>query len=137
VTTGLPAGLGTTHELYLNVPGADAYAFQTAIGYPGFDTVSLPSTAEESFSLHLLDGSPDQILFPGETLPLGGVSTFELIGDPPDVTLGVSFATSDTTAIGPVYDTIFTANTTPAVPEPGTLILLASALLSFGVIRKR
>ena len=79
-TTGLPPGLGTTDELYLGIPGGDAYAFQTAPGSAGFATVSLPSTASGNFMLHLLDGTPDQQLSPGETLALNDVAEFELIG---------------------------------------------------------
>jgi hypothetical protein len=132
-TTALPTGLGKTNELYLDLPGGDAYAFRTATGSADFTTVSLPSTATASFTLHLLDGTPDQTLSPGETLALNDVTEFELIGDPSDLVLGVSFGDG---LIGPLFDAVFTASTITVsdAPEPGTLDLLGAGMLGLGVL---
>jgi hypothetical protein len=129
-------GLGIASEYYIDAGPGDAYSFSTG-GAP-FETVSLPSDAPGSFTLETFDGAPDQMLDPGETLAFATpVDDFALVGDPPGLVLGVSFATTDPAAIGDIWGASYTANAVVDVDEPGSLALLGASLAGSVALRRR
>jgi hypothetical protein len=128
---------------------ATGYIYQIGAGNPDFASVELPDIGNPTpYDLYLWNGTAfvfDTTLAANTVsdFATGGVSELEILGIDPSLGLNPSDATAFITGLTFEDAGNFTGTMTPvttevgAVPEPGSLTILASALFSFVFMRRR
>ena len=129
---------------YIDPTVATGYIYKTGSGNPNFASVGLPDIGNPNpYDLYLWNGSAFvfDTMLAADTLfdfAAGGVSEFEVLGIDPSLGLDPNNTTAFITALTFEGSGSFTGTMTPIttnVPEPGSLMLLVSSLLGFGLIR--
>jgi hypothetical protein len=126
------------------------YVYQIGVGNPNFASVELPNIGNPiPYDVYLWNGTAfvfDTTLAANTVFDfgLGGVNEFEILGIDPSLGLDPNNTTAFITGLTFVDAGNFTGTMTPittevaaAVPEPGSLAILASAFFGFVVIRRR
>ena len=127
---------------------ATGYIYQTGAGDPNFASVELPNIGNSGpYGVYLWNGMSfvfDAALAANTVFDFapGGVNEFEVLGIDPQLGLDPSNTTAFITTLTFEGAGRFTGTMTPVitdvgVPEPTTLVLLATGLLGCSVIRRR
>jgi hypothetical protein len=160
VTSGVPINLPTVNpttgaysynmtvtagtEYFIDPAVATGYAYQIGAGDPNFASVQLPSIQTNDFDLsYLVDGLwLTALVAPGGTFdfPSGGVTSFNVTGIDPSLMLNPNDATAFITGLTFTANGPFTGTQTPLtenVPEPSTIVILASGLAGILLSQRR
>ncbi len=131
-------------EYFIDPEIAVGYAYQSGAGNPNFASVQLPDIQANSFDLAYLESGAwlTTLVAPGSTFdfPDGGVSSFDVTGIDPSLTLDPGDTTAFLTGLTFTANGSFTGTQTPLtedVPEPSSILLFGSALAGLLVIRRR
>ena len=132
-------------QIALDPVVAVGYDFQIGAGDPLFASVELPDVGDGLFDLYLFDGidwifdrqlvAGDEFFFAGP-----GVDRFRVLGIEPSAGLDPLDTTAFVALVKFAGDGRFTgtmtAITQQTVPEPGSLALLAAAVIGMGAVRR-
>ena len=131
-------------EYFIDPSVAIGYTYQIGSDDPNFASVQLPSIQTDDFDLsYLVDGLwLTALVAPGGSFyfPSGGVTSFDVTGIDPSLMLNPDDATAFVTGLTFTASGSFTGTQTPLtdnVPEPSTIVILASGLAGILLSQRR
>jgi PEP-CTERM motif len=128
---------------YIDPQVATGYIYQTGTDDPNFASVILPDVGGGIFDLSYLSTNVTLDAGMQYFFPAGGVSEFEVTGIDPSADLDPADTSAFVTGLTFVSPGSFTGTMTPitedvtAAPEPGSLSLLGSGLVSAAMLFRR